>query len=66
MEEGIPVWKCLVLIVRGVGTMVEGCVELVGRVVARDAFQVISAITLPVFGDKEVSQGLERELGLKN
>lgn len=46
--------------------MVEGCVELVGRVVARDAFQVISAITLPAFGDKEVSQGLERELGLKN
>lgn len=36
MEEGIPVWKCLVLIVRGVGTMVEGCVELVGRVVARE------------------------------
>lgn len=27
---------------------------------------MISAITLPVFGDKEVSQGLERELGLKN
>lgn len=51
VEEGIPVSKCLALIVRGVGTMVwrlKGVSSLWGSMVTRDAFQVISAIALPV------------------